>query len=205
MQETIQTDAANALGGLRRETFSGHSRSVPRCGEISARHGSYQSKIFPTKVHFLRTMQSISLNTFFRTLSFLLLAVGLLVVGCDSGGSSGDPDRWVGNWKQTDGETLTGGDANFAISLSKEEIKTTERADCTTRTMEVTNVNVKSEGNSGSVNIVDITLGNGDVYELRVPPGGGDLLRVFFPDGREESYAPADDSKTTEEIVVGCP
>lgn len=150
-------------------------------------------------------MKFFSLQALVRTLSLsLALVVGLSVLGCDSNELNKRPDRWVGNWKQTDGENNFEGNAIFALSLSRDEVKTTERAGCTTRTMEVTNVEVEEEGSSGSPNLANITLGNGDVYELRVRPNGESLV-VNFSDDRREVYASADDSKTTEEIVVGCP
>ena len=149
-------------------------------------------------MQFTSTCFSTTSLSSLKGLLLCVFAVSLLLAGCDSSGSDEDPDRWVGNWKQTDGEGFEG-DANFAISLSREQVKTTERADCTTRTMNVTNVEIETEGDKAT-----ITLEDGGVYELTVQPNAN-RITVDFPDGRSEFYASADDSKTTEEIVVGCP
>jgi hypothetical protein len=135
-----------------------------------------------------------SLRTFLRTtLVCSLLTVGLLVVGCDSGGSNGGsgPD-WAGNWKETDNN----GNATFAISFSKSKVKSIDRTNCNVETSNVTNV---SSGNEVTVESGPTTrtqklvvLDNGNM-EVRNPSDGN----VFV------TYQPADNDKSVEEIT-GC-
>jgi len=130
-----------------------------------------------------------SLRTFLRTtLVCSLLTVGLLVVGCDSGGSNGGsgPD-WAGNWKQTDDS----GNATFAISFSKSEIKEVEAGNCNVMTDNVTDVsngNEVTDETGRTAKLVVLDSGN---MEVRNPSNGS----VFT------TYEPADDGKSIKEIT----
>jgi len=132
-----------------------------------------------------------SLDTILRTaLVCSLVTVGLLVVGCDSGGSNGgsNPD-WVGNWKENDNSS----DVTRAISFSKNEVRVVNARDCNVMTFnveDVSNGNRVMAGDWGTAKLV--VLDNGDM-EARNPSNG----RVLA------TYEPADNDKSIEEIA-GC-
>lgn len=134
--------------------------------------------------------QISSLRTILRTaLVCSLVTVGLLVVGCDSGGSNGGsgPD-WTGNWKQTDNSE----NATFAISFSESEIKEVEASDCNVTTTNITDV---SNGN-------EVTTEGGRTQKLVVLDNGN--MEVRNTDGSVfTTYEPANDDKSIKKIV-GC-
>ena len=138
-----------------------------------------------------------SLRTILRTtLVCSLLTVGLLVVGCDSGGSNGgsnggsDP-AWVGNWKQTeDGSTV------FAISFTKDKVKEADaKGTCAVTTSDVTDI---SNGNE-----VTVETGSGERTQKLVVLDNGNMEVRNLDGSVFATYQPADDDKSVEEIT-GC-
>ena len=112
----------------------------------------------------MRTFFSYSL---FRGLLFsVFVSVGLLVVGCDSGGSNGnDGPAWTGNWEVQD----AGPDF---YSITTEEVQIIEERSVGTvcETEEITNI----DGNEITTNTGTVTAEVSD---------GGDTLTLDGIDG----------------------
>jgi hypothetical protein len=133
--------------------------------------------------------------------AILLVTVGLVVVGCDSGGSNGGGagPAWAGKWK-ADNDNVDP-DIDIALSLSREEIIEAEDIVCNPDTTEVLNVsgNVLTTVRQPLMDTVKTTL------EVQA---NGDTLKATRKVGTTSTtitYESADDNKSLFELLPNCP
>lgn len=88
-------------------------------------------------------MDTAVIQRFLRTLVLCsFVSVGLLVVGCDSGGSNGDYE-WTGKWEVISASDINLEQAEFFYDITSEEVTIVYRSDsfgCETETEEITNI-----------------------------------------------------------------
>ena len=187
------------LSGVRGEDACGLIQALLRMGNV--RYG--RNRTLSQHYSSCSDMNGSSNGTLVRALTLsLLVAVGLSIVGCDSGGSnggSGDGPAWTGNWKLVE-EGGTSVDLDEVWSMTESEFESVQAPEEPGGTCDVERWNVSNiDGNTVSLEgatqeTIDVTV------TLTVDDSGN--LNANATDAADLTFEPAD-NKPRESFDCG--